>query len=262
MNNMFHLPVWLVNAICALQFCLYFSTSSLSGLPGPKAEGILKYQGGNRTQREKYAHLIRSVICDQANVIWLLSPSSHGKHFRSSGTSWPQILGAHLGPYPDFLKDLDFDHSSLFHTLSPWFPEQNLVLTCALFFPKSSLELLGTSLPTCPSHISRLQGDKWNPQRFTLCPLWVDSWRLCFGYYLHFEDCIHSYREWAITLRSPWPPFFLHFQHSQSPVIYLLHQMFWVFFPSILTAASFVQAPTIPPLNSLHWSPASFPCWL
>ena len=201
-------------------------------------------------------------LTPEANVIRLLSPSSHGKHFRSSGMSWPQILGAHLSPYPAFLKDLDFDHSSLFHTLSPWFPEQNLVLTCALFFPKSSSELLGTSLPTCPSHISRLQGDKWNPQRFTLCPLWVDSWRLCFDYYLHFEDCIHSYREWAITLRSPWPPFFLHLQHSQGPVIYFLHQMFWVFFPSILSAASFVQAPVIPPLNSSHWSPASFPCWL
>ena len=51
-----------------------------------------------------------------------------------------------------FLKDLDFDHSTLFHALSPWFPEQNLVLTFALFFPESSSELLGaslfTSLPT------------------------------------------------------------------------------------------------------------------
>ena len=73
MNSMFHLPVWLVNAICALRFCLYFSASSLSGLPGPKAEPILKYQGGNRTQREKYAPLIRSVPhpwgkCDPASV--------------------------------------------------------------------------------------------------------------------------------------------------------------------------------------------------
>ena len=62
MISIFHLPVWCVNAICALWFCLHFSASSLSELLGPKAAAILKYQGGNRTQSEKYSHLVRSVI--------------------------------------------------------------------------------------------------------------------------------------------------------------------------------------------------------
>lgn len=107
----------------------------------------------------------------EANVIWLPSPSSHGRHFRSSGTSWPpNPRGASRSP------SCFFEGSGLwpffpFHTLSPWFPEQNLVLTCALFFSESSSELLGASLSTRPSHISRLQGDKWNPWCFTVSAL-------------------------------------------------------------------------------------------
>ena len=80
----------------------------------------------------------------EADVIWLPSPSSHGKHSTSSGTCWlPNPRDAsRSSSWCLFWKIIQTgNHSSLFHSLSPWFPEQNLVLTFALF----SRKLLGAA---------------------------------------------------------------------------------------------------------------------
>ena len=53
---------YLPMAVCTLQFCLCLSASQLSGVSGPQAETILKYQGDNRMQSEKYSHLFTTIL--------------------------------------------------------------------------------------------------------------------------------------------------------------------------------------------------------
>lgn len=99
------------------------------GFQEPKAEAILKYQEATGP-RVKNIH-------PQLNVIWLPSPFIPLKHsdFRSSGTCWlPNLWDVSVLILMSFLKDLDFDNSSLFHALSPWFPEQKSSPDICLFF--------------------------------------------------------------------------------------------------------------------------------
>lgn len=187
----------------------------------------------------------------EANVIWLPSPSSHWKHSTSGHQELAgcQILSRDAScPHPDvFFEGSGLWQFFLFHALSPGSHEQNLVLTFALFFFFFRKLPQSCQLFTCPSphflsvrqvkpiRLNRVSVLEWTPDIYVSVIPSIS------------RDCIHSCRE--CTSPSDHPnSFFLHFQHSQSPVIYLLHHMFWVF-SSVLTAASFFR-----PSSSLPWT--------
>lgn len=219
MNSVFHLPAWRVNAICALRFCLHFSASSLSGLSEPKAEAILKYQGGNRTQSENIHPWSK---CDLASIPFI---PLKALDFRSSGTCWlPNPRDAsRSSSWCLFLKDLDFDNSSLFHALS-LVPRTKSSLTFALFFFFFFRKLLRAARCfsfTFASYISCLQETKWNPLCLhKLFRFWVDSWHLRFSYSLHLRTVSIAVVSVPSLIRSPRTPSFCIFNIHRSVICY------------------------------------------
>lgn len=198
-------------------------------------------------------------------MIWLPSPSSHWKHSTSGHQELAgcQILGTRLGPHPDVF----FEGSGLWQ----FFPvSRSLSLVprtksspdiCSLFFFFRKLlraaRCFSFHLPF-PHFLSA--GRQVKPTVFySVFRFWVDSWHLRFSYSLHFEDCIHSCRECAIT-HPITPNSLLSAFSTFTESCHLFTAPYVLSFLLLRAHCCFLfQALIIPPLNSLHWSPARFP---
>lgn len=152
-------------------------------------------------------------------------------------------------------------HASQFLTLPLGLPEWNSVLM--LLLSERSSYLVGSSLFYLPFTCGSSPGMELRPSLFFIPRVHSEhaQWRLCFScdsQWLPFPDFSRSILEspliHPVILNSLLSPF-----STLTKTCHLLLHMFWVFFSSIPTAVFSERALIIAHLNSLRWSPASFP---
>ena len=256
---MFNLPLWCVNVTVPTNGRLYsavlFVPLSIIAFWGFRPLGWNHSEISGRQQDAKWK--IFSPLHDYPSLLRQMWPDFHPLHPTESAPR--QVIDNLLTAKSQgcvsvlilmsLLKDLSFDHSSLYHTLPPWIPEQNLGLTF-LLLSESSSALAGASLSTCPSHIACLQGDKRSPLCFIPCVHSEETHDIYVSVITSMSRTVLlAYVSVPSLIRSPWTPFFLHFNtHRVLSFIYCAIWFEFAFPPFTLLL------PLYRPLSSLPWT--------